>query len=260
MKTLNFTTYPFIDEDFCPKRLIAAVLVSRNHRFIKIETTQIQTLKILLSPAIQEVFLANDSSLIYSQPMTESDLKLIKSQISFIREIKSSWYSLFSLPIRFRYISTPGVISCSSPSYPQHIFLDREAFKSFEELREQLLHEFCHNWLYLFQEVVPLTFVQKNVRFTLPSGTANRTAEEVLGAAYVAASLIAFYSSSLDSKWFENKQISIRRIVDLSNYLEICINKLDSLNNSRLLAPVGISLFMRINQILQSVTNTKNYL
>jgi hypothetical protein len=257
LTVLSFDGYPFIDKDFDSNLLLAAVLASRCHRFGLVDITPSKELKILLSPAIRDLSSSNEITSIKSKPMVEDDLNLIQSQISYMSEKFQQWRSLFLLPIRFGYISTPGVISCSRPSYPQHIFLAIEAFQNLEELREQLLHEFCHNWLYLLQEVVPLTLVPPNVKFTLPSGTTNRSAEEVLGAAHVAASLIIFYSNSLVHNWAKKRQVAMRRMAELSHYLEKCIQQLEQLNSSELLTPAGSELFLRLGTILLLINDEK---
>jgi len=81
--------------------------------------------------------------------------------------------------------------------WPQHVLLAEAAFVSERELREQLVHELCHQWLYLVQELWTLADPQAE-EVTLPSGTPGRAPDEVLGAAHVAAALIRLYRASCD--------------------------------------------------------------
>ncbi len=61
------------------------------------------------------------------------------------------------------------------------------------DLREHVIHEACHVWAYLIEEALPFRESIPDERFVLPSGTGNKNASEVLGAAYVAATLLTFY-------------------------------------------------------------------
>jgi hypothetical protein len=63
-----------------------------------------------------------------------------------------------------------GAVSASSYRWPQHVLLADAAFTSARELREQLVHELCHQWLYLMEELWALN-AQGADLIVLPSGT-----------------------------------------------------------------------------------------
>jgi len=102
-----------------------------------------------------------------------------------------------NLPIEYgRLVENRGAISASVDALPQHVFLSDEAFASAEETREQVLHETCHNWLYLYGELWSLHDRSTHVSVTLPSGTSGRNPSELLGALHVATALIKYYSQT----------------------------------------------------------------
>ena len=106
-----------------------------------------------------------------------------------------AWAPLLSLPVRYaRLHPDGGAISASSRDWPQHVLLADDAFASDAELREQLVHELAHQWLYLIEDIWPLDRPGA-ARLTLPSGTRDRAPAEVLGAAHVAAALTRMYAS-----------------------------------------------------------------
>jgi hypothetical protein len=74
------------------------------------------------------------------------------------------------------------------------VLLADDAFASDAELREQLLHELAHQWLYLIEDIWPLDTPGAPL-LTLPSGTRDRALAEVLGAAHVAAALARMYAA-----------------------------------------------------------------
>jgi hypothetical protein len=72
------------------------------------------------------------------------------------------------------------------------VLLADEAFTTSRELREQIIHELAHQWLYLIEDIWPIEKTGART-VTLPSGTRDRSPAEVLGAAHVAAVLIRMY-------------------------------------------------------------------
>ena len=47
-------------------------------------------------------------------------------------------------------------MSSMAKPWPQHVLLADEAFAADAELREQLVHELAHQWLYLIEDIWPL--------------------------------------------------------------------------------------------------------
>ncbi|MGV9679182.1 aKG-HExxH-type peptide beta-hydroxylase [Nocardia sp. NPDC003482] len=125
---------------------------------------------------------------------TDRQHEQIGDALRFVIDTKPHWASFFQLPVRFLQLPTDSrAISSSAPHWPQHIMLAPAAFASDEELREQVVHEFCHQWLYLLEEVCPLEKAEAARDLTLPSGTTERSAREVIGAAHVGLALADLY-------------------------------------------------------------------
>jgi hypothetical protein len=105
------------------------------------------------------------------------------------------WTPLLTLPVRYALMHpSNGAISASSRAWPQHILLAEEAFRSDVTLREHIIHELAHQWLYLIQEIWAFQ-TRGGQNLTLPSGTGTRSVAEVIGAAHVAAALITMYAA-----------------------------------------------------------------
>lgn len=136
------------------------------------------------------------------------------------------WAPLLSaLPVR--YVSMPAErrgISASSFAWPQHVLLSGRAFATMPVLAEQVLHEHFHQWLYLCEELAALHHDGCTDRFTLPSGTGNRSPGEVLGATHVATGLQRLWQH-LDVP----PSVRTRRLDDLAGYLSGCRALLDEI-------------------------------
>jgi hypothetical protein len=105
------------------------------------------------------------------------------------------WKPLTVLPVEFSLLDDgAGSMSASSRDWPQQVLLAGKAFDSDDALREQVLHELAHQWLYLIEDIFPLEGDSPR-RLTLPSGTAGRRPAEVIGAANVAAALNRLYTA-----------------------------------------------------------------
>jgi hypothetical protein len=118
---------------------------------------------------------------------------MIADAIDRLRTEMPAWGPLFNLPVRYVGMEeSSAAISASSILWPQHILLGMAAFETRNEVREQLVHEMCHQWLYLVEELWPLEPPGAR-RLILPSGTPDREPREVLGAAHVAAALVRLY-------------------------------------------------------------------
>jgi hypothetical protein len=132
-------------------------------------------------------------------PLAGTRRQRVTSALDELAAALPAWRELLRLPVRYALLHPPnGAISASSRAWPQHVLLAGAAFASGRELREQLVHELCHQWLYLIQEVWALS-EPDSPYLTLPSGTTGRTPSEVLGAAHVAAALTRMYQVTGDA-------------------------------------------------------------
>jgi hypothetical protein len=188
---------PFLDDGFADRRLLAAVAAIRH---VEGEHTGLASgiikaeAEAWLAPA--RAFMLRGTQQIPAQPLAPQRLRLIKDVLSELATVVPAWRLLLELPVRYALLDTAnGAISASSRAWPQHILLADEAFSNPAELREQVLHELTHQWLYLVQEVWALQSPGAGT-FTLPSGTAGRQPAEVLGAALVAATLLRLYRAN----------------------------------------------------------------
>jgi hypothetical protein len=129
-----------------------------------------------------------------AQPLRAVRKQQITGLLAGLAAAMPAWAPLVSLPVRYaRLHPDDGAISASSRDWPQHVLLADDAFASDAELREQLVHELAHQWLYLIEDIWPLD-VPGAAQLTLPSGTRGRAPAEVLGAAHVAAALTRMYA------------------------------------------------------------------
>ncbi|GAB2841296.1 hypothetical protein GCM10027176_51440 [Actinoallomurus bryophytorum] len=188
---------PFLDDGFVDRRLLAAVAAVRHvegeHAGLASGIIEAEA-EAWLAPA--RAFMLRGTRQIPAQPLAPQRLRMIKDVLSELAAVVPAWRLLLELPIRYALLDTAnGAISASSRAWPQHILLADEAFSNPAELREQVLHELTHQWLYLVQEVWALQSPGAGT-FTLPSGTTGREPAEVLGAALVAATLLRLYRAS----------------------------------------------------------------
>ena len=230
--TTLFGGVPFLDLSFDTHKMMSAVACSRAWRVLggEVEQLAIKNLPVLLVPSVARRLRLNegvDVSL-QSQSLTVDQERQIERALAYVVRIVPHWKPLLNLPLTLRSIYKSKAISCSSYAYPQHIFLSPGAFTSDIELREQLLHEISHNWLYLIEELWPLHRPEYVERFQLPSGTPNRNASEVLGAAYVAAVLLDWYAAQA------SLSISVERSAYLRRYLVGCLSLLNTIRYSHL--------------------------
>lgn len=139
-----------------------------------------------------------------------SDLGLTPEQgeratrvLNYVKSICPQWGPLLDFPLEIRVTERPGVIGYSNATIPQHVYLSERALASDSELREQLLHEVAHVWVYMLEELWDMHDHGDTTRFTLPSGTGNKTATGVMNAAFVAVVLSRFY-------WMERGPLAAR--------------------------------------------------
>jgi hypothetical protein len=209
---------PFLDDGFASHRLLAIIAAVRHG------AAQERGLAEGLSDGQAEAWLAPARAYMLNAgpaplpalALASSRKELIERALTGLAADMPSWATLLRLPVRFaRLFPATGAISASSQDWPQHVLLADEAFASETELREQVVHELAHQWLYFIEEVWPLDRPDA-ARLTLPSGTKSRTPSEVLGAAHVAAALIRLYGTA-------GGPHAAARISDLARYGQGCL-------------------------------------
>ena len=189
---------PFLDDGFASRRLLAVVAAARYGASVRqglggdVPRRQAEA---WLAPARAYLVNAGPTPM-PAQPLRATRKQRIADVLARLAASMPTWAPLLSLPVRYaRLCPDGGAISASSRDWPQHVLLADEAFVSDGELREQLLHELAHQWLYLIEDIWPLDRPGA-ARITLPSGTRGRAPAEVLGAAHVAAVLCRMYTTA----------------------------------------------------------------
>jgi hypothetical protein len=119
----------------------------------------------------------------YPNPVTGRDLtcaqdRAVERARADYAALMPAWQPLLALPVRFLELWPPtGAISASCWAWPQHVLLAADAFATPTQLREQVVHELCHQWLYLIEECWHLQQPGAE-QLVLPSGTADRSPAE----------------------------------------------------------------------------------
>jgi hypothetical protein len=101
------------------------------------------------------------------------------------------------------------------------------------------VHELCHQWLYLIEEVWALESPGAR-RVTLPSGTPGRSPADVVGAAHVAIALIRLYRASGGAP--------PGRTAHLADYGDQCLRLLDRMDHD--LTDAGLDIARRLREAL----------
>jgi hypothetical protein len=188
---------PFLDDEFASRRLLAVIAAARHGAAARqglADGLPRRQAEAWLFPA--RAYLVNAGP----TPMPAQPLRAVRKQqiiglLAGLAAAMPAWAPLLSLPVRYaRLHPDDGAISASSRDWPQHVLLADDAFASDAELREQLVHELAHQWLYLIEDIWPLD-APGTAQLTLPSGTRGRAPAEVLGAAHVAAALTRMYAT-----------------------------------------------------------------
>jgi hypothetical protein len=236
-----FGGLPFLDDAFSYTNLVTAIAGVRRivgRRWLELD----RPLEAWLSPELASKLrraIGFDQNIPHFK-LDDADLNKIGCARAAIVLDMPQWSPLIMLPTTFHGSSAPSVKSCSSYAVPQHIFLSRPVLDDSRRLAEAIIHEQCHNWMYMFQELCPFHEVRKGRTFTLPSGTANRDPAEVIGACHVAASLVRWYSSKDD-------EISRLRVETLLPYFHGCIRILLGMSDNELL-PAGHEIVGRLSR------------
>lgn len=234
---------PFIDDSFASARLLAAVAAVRHvegERTGNADGITDAEIAGWLDPA-RALLLRGPTGKIPAETLTDRRQRMITDILAELAELIPYWAPLVGLPVVFSLLSpSNGAISASSRMWPQQVLIADEAFASPVELREQVVHELSHQWLYLIEELWALEIPSAR-HVTLPSGTAERTPAEVLGAAHVAAALIRMYRASTTTP--------AARLDRLADYASGCVELLGALNND--LTDAGHSVAWRVREALR---------
>ena len=189
---------PFLDHGFASRRLLAVIAAARHGAAMRqgLGGSVLRgQAEVWLAPAWAYLVNAGPTPM-PAQPLRAARKQQVADVLTALAVRMPTWAPLLSLPVRYaRLYPDGGAISASSRDWPQHVLLADEAFASDSELREQLLHEMAHQWLYLIEDIWPLDRPGA-ARLTLPSGTRGRAPAEVLGAAHVAAVLCRMYTAA----------------------------------------------------------------
>lgn len=233
---------PFLDDAFVSTCLLAAVAAIRHVQAERIgavgDLSDAQA-EAWLAPA-RAFMLRRGGPPMPAAPLTPRRRGMIAATVESLGATVPGWVALLRLPVRFALLDPPnGAISASSRMWPQHVLLAEEAFATARELTEQVVHELCHQWLYLIEEVWPLE-ARDAQQVTLPSGTSDRSAAEVLGAAHVAAALVRLYRTGADSP--------PDRIARLTHYGDQCLGLLDGMHDD--LTEAGRDVARRLKEAL----------
>jgi hypothetical protein len=194
---------PFLDDAFAVRRLLAMTAALRHAAARQrglADGIPAADAEVWLTPA-RAYELSTSVTPMPALPLTDARRKMVASIIASLTTQMPQWTLLLRLPVRYaRLYPARGAISASSRDWPQHVLLADEAFATNRELREQLLHELAHQWLYLIEDIWPFQ-ADGAATLTLPSGTRDRSSAEVLGAAHVAAVLVRLYRRPPRTQW-----------------------------------------------------------
>lgn len=234
---------PFLDDDFASRRLLAMIAAARfgaaARQGLAVGVPRRQA-EAWLAPARAYLVNAGPTPM-PAQPLRSAAKQRIAGVLATLAAEIPSWAPLLGLPVRYaRLHPDRGAISASSRDWPQHVLLADDAFADDAELREQLVHELSHQWLYLIEDIWPLDRPDA-VRLTLPSGTRDRAPTEVLGAAHVAAALSRMYVTV-------GGPGASSRISDLTGYGRGCLELIRTASAD--LTEAGITIAQRLKEAL----------
>ncbi|MFJ4623634.1 aKG-HExxH-type peptide beta-hydroxylase [Streptomyces sp. NPDC088812] len=215
--------WPFLDDEHAPQRLLTAVACVRlARRDGPHPAPRPDALAAVLTPGEALRIRALD----LPRPLPAGTLAphqraAVSAAVDLIARLIPAWAPLLrSLPLT--YLPMPAgrsSISASCFAWPQHILLSGAAFTDPAILAEQALHETCHQWLYLCEELAPLQQPGCTQRVTLPSGTSGRSPAELLGAAHVTRGLARLWPL-LDVPG----PVRDRRLAHLTAYTRGCLD------------------------------------
>lgn len=239
-----FGGIPFLDQEFRVADFLTAVAVARRERARR-SGMALEPLENYLQPFTARA--VYDSTLMRNplnlgRTLTASEANLVSRSVALIAHEMHLFTPLITIPLDTRRSKDELIIGYSNASRPQTIFLGPLSWTSLVEMREQVLHEIAHVWLYMIEELWPLHKAGNTQTFTLPSGVRNKSATGVLNAAFVAAVLAKFYRS-MGVAW-------IVRSRDLTVYLEGCLNCMSGFNE---LTHIGREVRVRLGESLNEI-------
>ncbi len=230
-----FGGMPFLDDGFRPGRLLGAVSSVRQVQAGRQGLDLLPDARQWLAPDRAVQCRANAEP-VAGYPMSQDRRERVEQVRQELVQLVGTWEPLFRLPVN--YLMREGAaLSGSSFWWPQHVFIGEASFSSDLELREHVLHEQCHQWLYLLEELFNLDLPDSS-ELILPSGTSDRTPREVIGAAHVAAVLVRLYRAD-DSPG---------HIAPLTEYGCGCLDLLE--HHDHTLTDAGRAIVLRLKEAL----------
>lgn len=231
---------PFLDPKFRPQALLTAVACVRRHRDSLREgepRALVDYLDPVVATGVYDRLLRRQSGFRVRLPDGATSQRIAAASVE-IAALHPEWSPLLGIPLAF-HLTDRDVIGSSSASRPQVVALGSAAFASDDELREQVLHETAHVWLYMVEELWLLHDEARPGSFALPSGVQGKTGTGVLHAAFVAAVLTTFYAT-LGAGWRP-------RVEFLKGYLAGCLASLEGYQG---LTDVGLEVHQSLFETL----------
>lgn len=184
---------PFLDDSFVPGRLLALVMALRHQEAVRrgLHVNDGTGPQAWLDPG-RAILLNPNRPSVQDTELTVAQQEEVVAVLDALPRAVPAWELPLRLPVRYLLHRPTGAYSASIRAWPQHIFLATRAFIAPDQIRSQVLHEMCHQWMNLIQEAWPLQTREKR-DLTMPSGTTGRSLSEVLGGAHVAMALIRLY-------------------------------------------------------------------
>lgn len=227
-----FGGLPFLDRSFRTDKFLTAVACARRHRHARTGASALDLTRYLQPTVALKVAGAR----IPGNPPSSGHAAQVEGALSQLVARRPIWRPLLQLPVVLRTHDSPKVLGYSSAARPQHFVLGPRAFTDEEELREQVLHEVAHIWLYMVQELWPLHHPTAQDTFVLPSGVGGKSATGVLDAAFVAAVLRQYYS---------HNRGRLERTAFLGRYMDECLVAL----RSAALTHFGLEVASRLRKV-----------
>ncbi|MEM9663155.1 MAG: HEXXH motif-containing putative peptide modification protein [Planctomycetota bacterium] len=218
---------PMVQFDYPYDRLLAASAAFRVVRYAKFHDAAADTSHTLDPLKIEEY-----TSTKCPYPLLDADfLSNVPDALRDITTTVSEWVAPFALPVVYRHYPVENGDAASCAAWPQQIAFGPSTFRSPQRLRENLIHEFCHQWHYILQEIVPFDRYPEFPRdLVLPSGTRGRTASEVIGALHVSVALAVW----------RTRRGRQNDVAPLRAYAQGCVDVLGQ--NDERLTPLGRSM------------------
>ncbi len=241
-----FGGIPFLDNGFNASSFMSAIAVARRYKEEKTDLRPVALQNYITPGRAVKIYdrLLGRTPFPQANHLSKEDNDRINESISGILHFLPEWAPMFQIPFRFVRLKSDSVIGSSNASVPQTIFLGNTAWKSDAELREQVLHEIAHVWLYMIEELWPLHTSDQPGNFTLPSGTSGKTGTGVLNASFVSAILVIFYSSA-NGEWKERREY-------LARYSSRCLDLIKDYNG---LTNTGREIYINLSLLLKKETH-----